>query len=224
MTPEALAGNWTNEGGIFGTTRFLKNVMGLWLLQECRRAWAHDQGTSDMPDYDTLLSGIEDVPAHSALLDPDDLRFLAPAHMPNAINAYLREHGQTPLRTPAAFARCILESLVLRYCAVLRQLEHVTWRTIKGIHILGGGSRNTRLNQWLADAFGVPVIAGPTEATALGNALMQLVGTGEVSTLAEVRAIARQMTTQVSVPCPGERAGWEDTAAQFATLVAAHGC
>jgi len=222
MTPEALAGNWTNEGGVFGTTRFLKNVMGLWLLQECRRAWAHDQGTADTPDYDTLLSGIERVPAHGALIDPDEPRFLAPAHMPDTINAYLREHGQTPLTTPAAFARCILESLVLRYCAVLRQLEQMTGRTIKGIHILGGGSRNTRLNQWLADAFGVPVIAGPTEATALGNALMQLVGLGEVNTLTQVRAIARQMPTQLFVPRLGERAVWEDLTARFATLVEAH--
>jgi rhamnulokinase len=196
--------------------------MGLWLLQECRRAWAHDQGTADTPDYDTLLSGIESVPAHGALIDPDDPRFLAPAHMPDTINVYLREHGQTPLTMPAAFARCILESLVLRYCAVLRQLEQVTGRTIKGIHILGGGSRNTRLNQWLADAFGVPVIAGPTEATALGNALMQLVGLGEVNTLTQVRAIARQMPTQLFVPRLGERAAWEDLTARFATLVEAH--
>jgi rhamnulokinase len=222
ITPAALAGNWTNEGGVFGTTRFLKNVMGLWLLQECRRAWAHHQGTPEMPDYDALLSGIDTVPARAALIDPDDPRFLAPAHMPDEINAYLRAHGQPPLTTPAAFARCILESLVLRYCQVLQQLERLTGRTIEGIHVLGGGSRSTQLNQWLADAFGVPVIAGPTEATALGNALMQLVGLGELRTLAEVRAIARQMPTQLSVPRPGERAAWDDLAAQFSAQVAAH--
>jgi rhamnulokinase len=222
MTAEALAGNWTNEGGVFGTTRFLKNVMGLWLLQECRSAWARNQGTADTLAYDTLLSGVDSVPAHMAFIDPDDPRFLAPAHMPDEINAFLSEHGQMPLTSPAAFARCILESLVLRYCMVLRQLEQVTGRTINTIHILGGGSRNTRLNQWLADAFGVPVLAGPTEATALGNALMQLVGLGEVDTLTQVRVIAQQVPTQVSVPRPGEWAGWEDAAAQLATLVAAH--
>jgi rhamnulokinase len=222
MTPEALAGNWTNEGGVFGTTRFLKNVMGLWLLQECRRAWAQDERAVGTPDYDTLLSEIDTVPAHTALIDPDDPRFLAPAHMPDAINAYLREHEQTQLTTPTAIARCILESLVLRYRVVLRQLEQVTGRTIKGIHILGGGSRNTRLNQWLADAFGAPVIAGPTEATALGNALMQLVGLDDVSSLTQVRAIAQRMPTQICVPRPGEGARWEDTAARFATLVAVH--
>jgi rhamnulokinase len=219
MSAEALAANWTNEGGVFGTTRFLKNVMGLWLLQECRRAWAHDQGVTD---YEALLGGIGDIPAGAALIDPDDPRFLAPMHMPDAINAYLSLHGQTPLETPAAFARCILESLVLRYREVLQQLERLTGMSIKGIHVLGGGSRNTRLNQWLADAFGVPVIAGPTEATALGNALMQLVGLGELGALAEVRAIAEKIPTRLSVPQSGERAVWEDLAARFATVVAAH--
>jgi rhamnulokinase len=218
MTREALAGNWTNEGGVFGTTRFLKNVMGLWLLQECRRAWAHDRGMQGIADYDTLLSGIESVPAHAALIDPDDPRFLAPAHMPDEINAYLREHEQTPLQSPEAFARCILESLVLRYCEVLRQLEQITSKKMQGIHILGGGSRNTRLNQWLADAFGVPVIAGPTEATALGNALMQLVGLGDVRTLSEVRAIARQTPTQLSTPRHGEQAKWIEAAARYGAL------
>jgi rhamnulokinase len=217
MTHEALSGNWTNEGGVFGTTRFLKNVMGLWLLQECRRAWA--QGW-EMTDYDTLLSGIESVSPFAAVIDPDDPRFLAPTHMPDEINAYLREHGQTPLETPAAFARCILESLALRYCDVLRQLERLTGKKIQGIHVLGGGSRNTRLNQWLADAFAVPVIAGPTEATARGNALMQLVGLGEVRTLAEVRAIARQTPTQVSAPRHGEQATWLEAAARYEALSA----
>jgi rhamnulokinase len=215
MTREALTGNWTNEGGVFGTTRFLKNVMGLWLLQECRRAWAQGK---EMADYDTLLSGVESVTPFDALIDPDDPRFLAPTHMPDEINAYLREHGQVPLETPTAFARCILESLVLRYCDVLRQLERLTGEKIQGIHVLGGGSRNTRLNQWLADAFGVPVIAGPTEATALGNALMQLVGLGEVRTLAEVRAIARQTPTQLSTPRHGEQAKWLEAAAHYGAL------
>jgi len=191
--------------------------MGLWLLQECRRAWARGL---EMTDYDTLLTGIESVSPFTALIDPDDPRFLAPSHMPDEINAYLREHGQTPLETPAAFARCILESLALRYCEVLRQLERVTGKRMQGIHVLGGGSRNTRLNQWLADASGVPVIAGPTEATALGNALMQLVGLGDVRTLSEVRAIARQTPTQLSTPRHGEQAKWTEAAARYGALSA----
>ena len=197
MSAEALAGNWTNEGGVFGTTRLLKNVMGLWLLQECQRAWAREHRGQD---YDTLLAEIDRVPAFTALIDPDDPQFLSPEHMPDTINDYLQEHGQRPLQTPTAFARCIMESLVLRYCEVLRQLELLTGVTIKGVHVLGGGSRNARLNQWLADASGIPVIAGPTEATALGNALMQLVGLGELHTLAEIRAIARRTPTRIFEP------------------------
>lgn len=218
MTPEALAANWTNEGGVFGTTRFLKNVMGLWLLQECQRAWAREQRAQD---YDTLLAEIESVPAHAALIDPDDPRFLAPDHMPTAINDYLREHGQQPLRTPAEFTRCILESLVLRYCEVARQLARLTGVEITRIHVLGGGSRNARLNQWLADALDIPVIAGPTEATALGNALMQLVGLGELRTLAELRAIAQLAPTQTFAPRAGQQAHWAEAGQRFAALTAA---
>jgi rhamnulokinase len=215
MSPEALAGNWTNEGGVFGTTRFLKNVMGLWLLQECQRAWAREYGPME---YETVLASADDVPAHAALVDPDDPRFLAPEHMPDAINGYLREWRQSPLQSPAAFARCIMESLVLRYGEVLRHLQHLTGNTLDSVHVLGGGARNARLNQWLADAFGTPVIAGPTEATALGNALMQLVGLGELRSLADMRAIARGVPTQTFTPRADHRGSWDDAAARFGTL------
>jgi rhamnulokinase len=217
LSADALAGNWTNEGGVFGTTRFLKNVMGLWLLQECQRAWAREQHAQD---YDSLLAESDNVPAFSALIDPDDPHFLAPEHMPHAINDYLQQHGQPSLQTPAAFARCIMESLVLRYCEVLRQLERMTGITISGVHVLGGGSRNTRLNQWLADAYGISVLAGPTEATALGNTLMQLVGLGELHTLTEIRAVAQRVPTQVFEPQAGKRVLWDDAAERFTTLAA----
>jgi rhamnulokinase len=217
MSTEALAGNWTNEGGVFGTTRFLKNVMGLWLLQECQRAWARERQAQD---YDSLLAEIDRAPAFAALIDPDDSHFLAPEHMPQAINDYLREHGQLPLQAPSEVTRCIMESLVLRYSEVLRQLERLTGITINGVHVLGGGSRNTRLNQWLADAFGIPVIAGPTEATALGNAFMQLVGLSELQTLAEIRAVAQHVPTQRFEPRVGQRSVWDEAAGRFAALTA----
>ncbi len=217
MSAEALAGNWTNEGGVFGTTRFLKNVMGLWLLQECQRAWTREQQADD---YASLLAALDQTPMFAALIDPDDPHFLAPEHMPEAINDYLEEHGQRPLHAPAAFTRCILESLVLRYCEVLRQLERLTGRTLTRVHVLGGGSRNTRMNQWLADAFGAPVIAGPTEATALGNAHMQLVGLGELHTLAEIRAVAQRTPTRIFEPRAGQRAVWDEAAGRFAALTA----
>jgi len=216
MTPEALAANCTNEGGVFGTTRFLKNVMGLWLLQECQRRWARD-GLSRV--YDTLLADVDGVPPFTALIDPDDSRFLAPEDMPAAINAYLQEHGQMPLSAPAAFARCILESLVLRYREVFDQIRQLAGTSISGVHILGGGARNARLNQWLADALDVPVIAGPYEATALGNALMQLVGLGELPNLEEVRSIARNAATQVYSPRTAQLAAWNEADQRFGAMV-----
>lgn len=216
MTPEALAANYTNEGGVFGTTRFLKNVMGLWLLQECQRRWARD---GHVTDYETLLADVDAVPPFAALIDPDDARFLAPQDMPTAINTYLSEHEQAPLSAPAAFARCIMESLALRYCEVFHQIGRLTGTTVNAVHVLGGGARNGRLNQWLADALAVPVIAGPYEATALGNALMQLVGLGELRGLEEVRAVARNVPTQVFSPRTNQLAAWNEAAQRFAAMV-----
>ncbi len=215
MTPEALAANCTNEGGVFGTTRFLKNVMGLWLLQECQRSFARNGRTTD---YDTLLADVDDVPPFVALIDPDDARFLAPEDMPASINTYLVEHGQASFSEPAAFARCIMESLVLRYREVFHQMSRLTGTMINSVHVLGGGARNARLNQWLADALNMPVIAGPYEATALGNALMQLVGLGELHDLEEVRAIARTMPKQMFSPRSVHLAAWNEAAQRFSMI------
>ncbi len=215
MTPESLAANFTNEGGVFGTARFLKNVMGLWLLQECQRRWSRD---GQAIEYETLLAQVDAVPAFAALLDPDDARFLAPHDMPAAINAALLEGGQAPLSAPPAFARCVMESLVLRYCEVFQQINRLTGAIIKQVHIVGGGARNVRLNQWLADALDVPVIAGPFEATARGNALMQLVGLGELRDLREVRAIARSASTQVYTSNSAGHAAWNEAKQRFSAL------
>ncbi len=215
MTAGALAANFTNEGGVFGTTRFLKNVMGLWLLQECQRSFAR-KGQS--LDYDALLANVDDAPTFAAVIDPDDPRFLAPSDMPDAINAYLLEHGQAPLADPAEFARCIMESLVLRYCEVFQQIKRLTGTEITVVHILGGGARNAHLNQWLADALNAPVLAGPFEATARGNALMQLVGLGELHSLQEVRAIAQRAPTQIFLPDSAHRAAWNEARQRFSTF------
>jgi rhamnulokinase len=218
LTTGALAANFTNEGGVFGTTRFLKNVMGLWLLQECQRRWA-DEGR--VTDYETLLADVGAVGPFAALIDPDDARFLAPEDMPATINAYLVEHGQAPLAAPAAFARCIMESLVLRYRDVFEQISRLTGNSIHAVQVLGGGARNSRLNQWLADALGVLVIAGPYEATALGNALMQLVGLGELHSLEEVRAIARNGPTHVFSPRTTHFRAWNEAGQHFRALTSA---
>lgn len=215
LSAGALAANCTNEGGVFGTTRFLKNVMGLWLLQECQRQWARRGQASN---YDTLLAEVDSVPAFQSLIDPDDPRFLAPEDMPQTINAYLVEHGQKKLQAPAAFARCIMESLVLRYCEVFQQISQLTNITLSSVYVLGGGARNIRLNQWLADALGIPVIAGPVEATAYGNALMQLVGLAELSSLQEVRAIAQHVSTQAFLPDSSQHTLWNEVAQRFSYL------
>ncbi len=216
ITPEAFAANFTNEGGVFGTTRFLKNVMGLWLLQECQRQWTSD---GHVMDYDMLLADVDAVTPFTALIDPDDARFLAPENMPGAINTYLVEHGQAPLQAPAAFARCIMESLVLRYREVFHQIVELTGTVINEVHVLGGGARNARLNQWLADALGVSVIAGPYEATALGNTLMQLVGLGELRGLAEVRTIAQNTPTQDYSPRDAGREAWNEAGQRLSAMV-----
>jgi len=220
MTAEAFAANFTNEGGVFGTTRFLKNVMGMWLLQECQRQWTR---AGHIMDYDTLLADVDAVTPFTALIDPDDARFLAPENMPGAINAYLSEHGQAALQTPAAFTRCIMESLVLRYREVFHQISELTGTVINGVHILGGGARNSRLNQWLADALGVPVIAGPYEATALGNALMQLVGLDELRGLAEVRAIVQNTPTQGYSPRDTGREAWNEAGKRLSAMASSRG-
>lgn len=207
MTQESLGANFTNEGGVFGTTRYLKNVMGLWLLQECQRTWKRD---GHAIDYDTLLADADTVPAFAALIDPDEPRFLAPQDMPKAINAYLFERGKDPLTAPAAFARCIMESLEVRYRQVFQQITQLTGAGIKQVHVVGGGARNARLNQWLADALAVPVVAGPFEATARGNTLMQLVGLGELRGLSEVRVIAHHIPAQLYMPDLAKRAAWDE--------------
>ena len=217
MTAEALGANFTKEGGVFGTTRFLKNVMGLWLLQECQRMWKR---TGHVTDYDTLLADVEAVAPFTAIIDPDNARFLAPADMLSAINTYLVEHEQRPLSAPSSFARCIMESLVLRYHEVFYSISRQTDAKMQAVHVLGGGARNIHLNQWLADALGIPVIAGPYEATALGNALMQLVGLGDLHTLEEVRAVAQKTATRVFEPQASMYAIWKEEAQRFSTMTA----
>jgi rhamnulokinase len=173
--------NFTNEAGANGTILLLKNIAGLWLLQECRRAWA-DEG--DPFTYAELLQMAEDAPTAATLIDPDD--FSQPGNMPARIAAACRA------RTKREICRVILESLAHRYREVLGGLESLTGRTIRSIHIVGGGSRNALLNQLAASATGRTVIAGPSEATAAGNVLVQAMGAGEIANAAEAREVIRR--------------------------------
>lgn len=186
INEQVLSQNLTNEIGAGGKVRFLKNIAGLWLLQECRRAWALEGSEYT---YDDLVRMAAGAKAHRARIDPD--AFLEPGEMPRKIAEHCRATGQTPPATPGEFARVILESLAQRYRQVLESLESLAGRRFDVIHIVGGGSRNALLNQFVADATGRTVIAGPGEATAIGNVLIQAIGAGELPGLAEARAVVR---------------------------------
>jgi rhamnulokinase len=200
---KSLAANLTNEVGVNKTIRLLKNIAGLWLLQECRRAWLEEGREYS---YEQLTAMAAGAPAFAAYLDPD--AFLHPGDMPRQIADHCRETGQDPPATDAGFARTILESLAMRYREVLESLEAVSGRRIEVIHIVGGGSRNQLLNQFVADCTGRTVIAGPGECTAIGNILVQAMGAGELSGLMDIRSVVRQSFPPVTVePHPSEE--WE---------------
>jgi rhamnulokinase len=186
LTPRALALDFTNEGGVGGTTRLLKNIGGLWLLQSCRRSWA---AAGHQYAYDELVAAASGARPFQALLDPDSPTFRNPDDMVSAINTYCRHTGQPEPSGPPSCSRAILESLAFKYRAVLESLESLTGRRFTHIRVVGGGVRNRLLNQFTADATGRTVIAGPIEATALGNVAVQMLAIGAVDTLDEARAI-----------------------------------
>jgi len=198
LTAEALEAGFTNEGGVFGTTRFLVNCMGLWILESCREIW---RARGELLPYDELLDRIAKAPPSEVHLSPDDPRFLNPADMIEEIRAHLAERGETAPTDQVALSRMILESLAARYEVILRRLERITGRTIRGVHIVGGGSQNEFLNQATADATGLPVRAGPVEATAIGNVVLQAIGDGVLDDLAQARRfVARALAPRELAP------------------------
>lgn len=186
LTPEAAAANVTNEGGVAGTIRLLKNIGGLWLVQECRRAWAH---LGKERSYDELTRLAAEATPLAAVIDPDHPSLLAPSDMPAAIRQLCSETGQTPPEGVGATVRCCLDSLALKYRTVLDTLERLSGQKVTTLHIVGGGSQNRLLNQLAADATGRTVVAGPIEATAIGNVLSQALSLGLIGSLEELRAI-----------------------------------
>ncbi|MEO7190165.1 MAG: rhamnulokinase family protein [Vicinamibacterales bacterium] len=215
ITPAARDLNFTNEGGVNGTTRLLKNIAGLWLLQACRREW---NGKAGSLEYDALLASAVDAQPFRTLFDPDADAFLHPARMTAAIDHYADTTAQPAPRSPAEYTRAVLESLALKYRLVLDSLEDVCGGRFSAIRVVGGGSRNRLLNQFTADATGRVVLAGPAEATALGNVSVQLVAMGAVPSLDRAREI-------VDNSFPAERFeprvpdAWDAQLARFKTLV-----
>jgi rhamnulokinase len=208
--------NFTNEGGVFGTTRLLKNIMGLWLIQECRRAW---QRSGRDFSYSELIERANSAPAFTSLVDPDDPSFLSPGDMPARIAAFCERTGQPVPADEGAFVRCALESLALKYRVVLQWLEELAGSNLPNVHIVGGGTRNETLCQFTANACGRPVIAGPIEATAIGNVLLQAVGRGQVGSLREAREIVER-SFPIKHYVPSDPDAWLAAAAKFQNLLA----
>ncbi|HXI24288.1 MAG TPA: rhamnulokinase family protein [Pyrinomonadaceae bacterium] len=198
INDEVARHNFTNEGGAFGTIRFLKNVMGLWILESCRREW---QQRGVPVDYDGLLRDVVAIEDRGVLIFPDDERFFDPPSMLEAIATQLNETNQTMPSAPAAIAKVILDSLAFRYAAVLKTIESLTNQAIKAVRIIGGGSQNVYLNQATANAARLPVSAGPVEATVIGNVLAQAIASGCFSSLANAREyVSRNMQSRTFMP------------------------
>jgi len=207
ISVESVKGNFTNEGSVAGRIRFLKNVTGLWLLEECRRQW----DKTEKRNYDVLLGEAGQAGPFRSLINPDDGRFLNPPDMPTAIAGFCRETGQPVPETQGQFVRCILESMALKYRIVIHNLESLLGRKLDCLHIVGGGSRNSLLNQFTADATGLPVYAGPVEATAIGNILMQAVACRKLDSIEEGRDLVR-LSFPMTTYEPKDTAAWEDRA------------
>ncbi|HZA43816.1 MAG TPA: rhamnulokinase family protein [Rubrobacter sp.] len=215
-TSEAMSANFTNEGGVGGRKRLLKNVMGLWLLQECRREWASN---GEEYTYEELVRLAEEAPAFGALVDPDHPSFMAPGDMLGRIRSFCEETGQKPPQGPGETSRCILDSLALKYRHVIEQAERLSERPVEAIHVVGGGSRNVLLCQLTADATRLPVLAGPVEATAMGNVMVQALARGQVGSLGEIRAVVRSSVEVGRHEPRGDAGRWNDVAERFSRLV-----
>jgi rhamnulokinase len=215
ITRDALELNFTNEGGVEGTFRFLKNITGLWLLQQCRKTWSQAQQYS----YDDLTKLIGQAAPFRSLVDTDYPAFFNPPSMPEAIRQYCRETDQPSPESHADFVRCILESLALKYRATLDQLRRLNPRAMSRIHLIGGGAQNGLLCQFTANATGLPVLVGPIEATATGNIMVQALASGDVQSLADMRKTVRDSFQSVSYE-PREVEAWESAYLRYRKLTA----
>jgi rhamnulokinase len=216
ISDASFAANLTNEGGVAGTFRLLRNVAGLWLIHECRRSWAlegHDYS------FDQLVALARQAPALRSFIEPNDPVFVEPGDMPARVRAFCAHTGQAEPVEPGAIVRCILESLALKHAETVELLGSVTGRPPSEIHVVGGGARNELLCEWTADASGLPVYAGPQEATLLGNLLVQAMSLGEVASLAEMREIVAASVTLVTHE-PHQTSAWREARERFAAAVA----
>ncbi len=210
VNAESRESNFTNEGGVNGTTRFLKNIMGLWILQECRRYWAQKETVS----FGQLAKEAETAPAFACFIDPDDESFLPQGDMPERIKAYLTKTGQLIPETRGGLVRCVYESLALRYRETAQAISRLTSKTYPVLNAVGGGTQASLLMQMAANALNIPVLAGPVEATAMGNALTQFIALGAVENVAHGRRIVAASVSPERYE-PKDAAAWKEAYGRF---------
>jgi rhamnulokinase len=216
ITAEGRDANFTNEIGVGHSVRFLKNIIGLWLVQESRREWERAGQKYSFADLEKMA---REAKPFVSLINPSDARFLSPGQMPQKIAALCKETGQPEPTTPGAVIRCVYESLALYYRHSVGNLEKITGRKIEKLHIVGGGSKDNTLNQFTASACQIPVVAGPAEATATGNILIQALALGHLPSLDAARkVVATSMAGKVVKPKDGAK--WEAAYARFTKLIA----
>ena len=214
LTGEALAANFTNEGGYDGSIRLLKNIVGLWLIQESRRQWQREGAELSFAD---LEQAARQTPPFRSFIDPDDPRLLTPGDIPARIRAQCVRTGQPVPESRGEIMRCIYESLALKYRFSLENLEKITGTRFDGIHIIGGGVKDRFLCSLTADACGREVVAGPVEATVLGNIAVQLMAAGEIGSLAQARRVIAD-SFELEHFAPEQTALWDDAAGTYASL------
>ena len=215
INEQSLASNFTNEGGVGGTFRFLKNIAGLWLLQECRRTWAR-QG--EKLSYDDLTQMATEADPLQSIVDSDYGEFLRPGDMPARIRTFCQMTDQPVPQSKGAVVRCALESLALKYRWGLERLEEILGHRLEPIHIVGGGAQNHLLNQFTADATGRQVVTGPVEATATGNIITQAMALGHIASLEEGRQVVRNSFDVVTYE-PTSQSKWEEAYARFLDVI-----
>jgi rhamnulokinase len=215
INDRSRAENFTNEGGVEGTIRFLKNICGMWLLERCRAEWEREGKNISYPD---LIAGAMEVTPFRSLIFPDAACFANPQSMTQAIRDYCQATSQPVPETCAEFTRCIFDSLALRYRQVLTLLGEFAPYQIKVLHIIGGGSRNTLLNQFTANATGCKVIAGPSECTAIGNIMIQAQAAGVVKNLADMRVLIADNSDLVEFT-PQNADEWNNAYEKFLKII-----
>ena len=215
ITDATFAANLTNEGGVDGTFRLLRNVTGLWLIHECQRVWALDGAEYS---FDQLVALAKAAPAFRSFVEPNDPAFADPGDMPSRVRAFCAHTGQPEPIEPGAVVRCILESLALKQAETIDLLASVAGVTPREIHVVGGGVRNELLCQWTANAAALPVVAGPEEATLVGNLLVQAMSLGEIGSLSEAREVVRKSFAPAGYE-PRDSAPWQEARERFAEAV-----